>query len=215
MTSVLSPPVELRSGPLVYSPGLGRGRYVERDLRPGVIERTWVEEGAPLPPPPVDVALSARALDTIKHRAFWQTGQDGCETGGMLFGIGLLERAVVVQASAVGPLATRERAYLGMDTGVFHCWDVDTEVRRIGCWHTHPDGADGDPSEADIAAMRAGFERANREAWQPNFVSLIVTRGESGWARPTFHGWTIDARGELERATVSDFPTRGGGVVSL
>jgi hypothetical protein len=159
---------------------------------------------------PVEVLLTAGAREDILHRAMWQTGADGCETGGGLFGVNAGERVLVTHANGPGELAERTPTSVTFDMSALEHWaTINTEIARVGCWHSHPRTSDGCPSgsrsssRGDLASWRAGLERINREKWAPHYLGLILT-GERNWGRPTIHAWILDYAGELERATVTE-----------
>jgi integrative and conjugative element protein (TIGR02256 family) len=157
----------------------------------------------------VEVQLSPAARQTILHGAFWQSGQDGHETGGWLIGGGLDTRAAVVDATLPGPNATRDRDYLartydGLETYKLKRLWGDPLAARIGSWHTHP-GGDAEPSATDLESWCAGLYNVNRESWQPYYVGIIA-------AENARHGWDLNAWVAVKRGgeTVIEPATIGG-----
>jgi len=142
-------------------------RWLEREMpsEPGTFEQVFLE--APLVERATNqaavmrqarVRLSASARETILHRACWQSGVDGLETGGWLFG-DTSSGVVVAHATGPGPTAIRERHALTHDHSALPAYRLrrlwgDVHANRIGQWHSHPGGS-GSPSEVDLRGWRS------------------------------------------------------------
>ncbi len=104
------------------------GHY-EEERQGGVVSRRWVEHqgfrpplsallrespGAAAPPKPKEpeVVLSDEALEQIEQELFWSVREDGCETGGVMFGRAEGERVICERVSGPGPRAERSPSLL-------------------------------------------------------------------------------------------------------
>lgn len=142
------------------------------------------------------VTLIDRVLDEIAERAFWDTGHDGKETGGCLFGTATASGATIRRATGPGTRAERGRYSLTIDPLMANAWEIGSENVELGTWHCHPVGSP-EPSRQDRIAWRAAFARCRRETGAASYVGMILGRNEDGWTNPAMHAWLVTA-GEPE-----------------
>jgi proteasome lid subunit RPN8/RPN11 len=94
---------------------------------------------------------------------------------------------------------------LGNEADVRNEVGLDGEYfRRLGCWHSHPNG-EATPSTADMDAWAQYLWARDRQCVF-EYLSIIVTPGSGGLA-PEFHGWvTHGQRGRYvcQPAALSD-----------
>jgi integrative and conjugative element protein (TIGR02256 family) len=144
----------------------------------------------------VEVQLSRAARESILHAAYWQSGMDGLESGGMLVGGGLDTHVVVTGATLPGRQAKRGHDYVEMTTEGLDEFDLkrlwgNPLAARCGTWHTHPRG-NAEPSKTDLAAWRAGLDNINRDSFQPYYAAIIA-------AENARHGWDLHAWVAVQR----------------
>jgi integrative and conjugative element protein (TIGR02256 family) len=127
------------------------------------------------------------------HHAIWESGHDGLETGGWLFGDAADAGVVVAHATGPGSRAARETHSLTLDHSdraqfaLRRMWG-EPLTSRIGKWHTHP-GGPAEPSVVDLESWEAGLDVISSESRQPYYVAVIATdHVSSSWE---LHTWLV------------------------
>jgi proteasome lid subunit RPN8/RPN11 len=159
-------------------------------------------------PSQVTVAIPDTALRLIGDECA-RREYDCVETGGLLAGPVAWSWMLALNvgfARGPGPAAQHNRDGLRMDVNSYAALDRELAMhesayRLCGDWHSHPGSGQPLPSEADLAAWRAGLDHIHEAHGSSRYIGVIATPSAQGyWYQPTLHIYLV-SRDQWGQAT--------------